>query len=135
MAEFVTIRTFSNPVEANIVKTKLQDADIYCHLLGEHTVSANPLLSHAVGGIKLQVREEDAEEAEAILGPSLTEYKEQLKCIYCGSHDVDFVSSRKRPAWMKVLTILALGIPLFWQKIYYCNSCGREFDLKEMESR
>ncbi len=56
----VTLRTFDNYFLANITLTRLQNAGINCFLKDEHTVTMDPILSNAIGGIKLVVKEEDA---------------------------------------------------------------------------
>ena len=52
--DIVTIRTFDNYFNANIILTKLQDAGIECYLHDEFIATIDP-----VGGIKLVVRKED----------------------------------------------------------------------------
>jgi len=46
---------------------RLTDEYINCHLQDEYTVTIDPLLSNAVGGIKLMVAETQAERALEIL--------------------------------------------------------------------
>jgi len=59
----VTIKTFSDPHEANICKSSLESEGISCFLNNETLIGSNPLLSNAVGGYKLKCKEEDAEKA------------------------------------------------------------------------
>ena len=63
----IIIRTYTYHSEAIIEKAKLESAGIYCSLKDENMVMINPFYSNAVGGIKLIVREEDAETALKIL--------------------------------------------------------------------
>lgn len=65
--KLVTIGRFSQPLEAWLAKTKLESEGIECFLMDEHIVTMNWLYSNAVGGVKLKVREEDAEKAKRIL--------------------------------------------------------------------
>jgi hypothetical protein len=65
--ELITICTFLNPPEANIAKGALESAGIECFLSDDNIVQVNWLLSTAVGNVKLQVRQEDAEAALQIL--------------------------------------------------------------------
>ncbi len=53
--EFVQIRSFDNYILAHITLTMLQDSGINCHLQDEYTITIDPLLSPALGGIKLMV--------------------------------------------------------------------------------
>lgn len=64
---FVQIATFNYPHEMYILKTKLESEGIECNEYDGNTVSANPLLSNAIGGVKLMVKEEDAERAIKIM--------------------------------------------------------------------
>ena len=63
----ITIKTFSDPHEANICKSHLESEGISCFLNNETIIGANPLLSNAVGGYQLQCKEEDAEKALTII--------------------------------------------------------------------
>ena len=69
----VIIRTFQNYFSAHIALTKLRDAGINCFLKDEFTVTVDPILSNAVGGIKLVVVNEQAEEAIELLKEVLQE--------------------------------------------------------------
>ena len=45
----------------------LQDAGIHCHLYDEYTITLDPFLSPAIGGMKLMVLEEDVLSAMELL--------------------------------------------------------------------
>ena len=64
---FVIIRRYDNYVPAHIDMGLLQEEGINCWLKDENTVTIDPLLSIAVGGIKLMVAEVQAERALEIL--------------------------------------------------------------------
>jgi hypothetical protein len=64
---FVQIRSFDNYVYAHISMTMLQDAGINCHLKDEHTVTLDPFLSPALGGMKLMVYPSQVERAVELL--------------------------------------------------------------------
>jgi hypothetical protein len=55
MTNFIQIRSYDNYLSAHIVLARLQDSGINCHLKDEHTLTIDPLLSPALGGIKLMV--------------------------------------------------------------------------------
>jgi hypothetical protein len=57
--ELVTIQSFDNFFSANIQLTRLRAVGIECYLKDEYTVTIDPLLSNAIGGIKLVVRKTD----------------------------------------------------------------------------
>jgi hypothetical protein len=63
----VTIATFDQAAQARLAQNALQEAGIQAAVSDEAIVAMDWLLSNAVGGIKVQVREEDAERAVAVL--------------------------------------------------------------------
>jgi len=64
---FVLLATFDNYIPAHIALGKLKDEFINCYLQDEYTVTIDPLLSNAIGGIKLMVAVSQAERALDIL--------------------------------------------------------------------
>ncbi len=67
MSELVTIRTFVYPHDLHLVKVYLESRGIECFVKDEFIVQAYHLFSPAVGGIKLQVWQQDLERATEIL--------------------------------------------------------------------
>ncbi len=65
--DFVTLRTFDNPVAAHMARNRLADAGVRAFLANEGFVSTAWHLSNAAGGIRLQVGAEDAPRAAALL--------------------------------------------------------------------
>lgn len=65
--KFIQLRSFDNYFEAHIVMGSLQDQNITCWLKDEYSVTIDPLLLNAIGGIKLMVPEAQAERAWTIL--------------------------------------------------------------------
>ncbi len=63
----VTISTFDNLADAHIAKGRLEAEGIQAKLADAHLVQTDWLYSAALGGIKLQVDEKDAEQARRIL--------------------------------------------------------------------
>ncbi len=63
----VTVATFSNAFNMHVIKGRLETEGIPAFAKDEHTVTANAFYAGALGGIKLQVREEDATDAQRIL--------------------------------------------------------------------
>jgi hypothetical protein len=63
MADVVTIASFVEPLEAEMAKLRLESAGIDVFLSGENARIMEP----GLGPLQLQVSEEDAEDARAIL--------------------------------------------------------------------
>ena len=64
---FVLIYSFDNYIKAHIAMGVLKEQGIDCWLKDENVVTIDPLLSNAVGGIKLMVAKEQAQQAIDIL--------------------------------------------------------------------
>jgi hypothetical protein len=67
LGRLVTLETYMNAMQAHLVKNQLQAMGIRCVLADEFAVSMTWHLSNAIGGIKVQVAEEDLERAEEVL--------------------------------------------------------------------
>lgn len=143
MADLITLRSYDNYITANIVKSKLEAEGVLCVLKDEHTVAMQWVWSHAIGGIKLQVAEQDEEKALHILETTEEEARlesetpgfwdedtEQLDpnnkiCIHCGSKNTRKVDFNKGPTF---LSWLLLGFPLLFRSDkWHCFHCGEEF--------
>lgn len=67
MNQYSTIKIFSFPSEAYVLKSKLESEGVDCFLKDELTIQANPFYSNAIGGVKLQVKTSDFFLAEKIM--------------------------------------------------------------------
>ena len=63
----VTIAVFHSQPEFLLARTRLESADIECFAYDENMLRIGGWHSHAFGGIRLQVRESEAQDARAIL--------------------------------------------------------------------
>lgn len=63
----VTVANFSLPQDAYVLKSRLEAEDIPFYMKDELTVQTDNFLSNAIGGVKLQVREEDVNRIMPIL--------------------------------------------------------------------
>jgi hypothetical protein len=63
----ITIATFFNEMEFLLARSRLESAGIECVAIDEHMLRISGWHSHILGGIKLQVAESDARDAQAIL--------------------------------------------------------------------
>jgi hypothetical protein len=64
---FIELCSFDNYVTANIVLGMLQASGINCHLKDEYTVTIDPFLSPALGGMKIMVYEEQYQRAAELI--------------------------------------------------------------------
>ena len=65
--DLVSLRDNLEPVEAQILKARLEADGISAYLHGEQHVQADWTIAIALGGVRLQVRSRDCEAAKAIL--------------------------------------------------------------------
>ena len=64
---YVTVLTFTYSHEVAIVRGRLESEGINCFVQDELTIQVHPFYSNAIGGVKLQVREQDLEQTIEIL--------------------------------------------------------------------
>lgn len=67
MKNLITLTVFEYPFQAQVIKSKLESEDIYVFLKDELTIQIDNFLSNAIGGVKLQVYENDVEKSLEIL--------------------------------------------------------------------
>lgn len=129
---FVPLRTFDNYIEANIVLGMLMAADINCHLKDENTVTIDPLLSPALGGIKLMVYYQQMERAWELLEAAEQQYLKNIACPVCKTHNLKLVSVTKKYACKlsALINMLLSGQSVEIVKLYQCTNCG--YDFKEL---
>lgn len=123
--KMVTISSYSTPYEANMVKSQLESAGIPVFIADEYTIGMNWLYSNALGGVKVQVSESLASEAQEFLAYEVdipkTHDLDNATCPQCGSKNTgDFLDKRR-----SLLTWALLGIPLFLPaKKKKCSDCN-----------
>ena len=156
--KFITVLTCTFGYEVAVIRGRLESEGITCFVKDELTVQVNPLYSNAIGGVKLQVKESDLNQAIEILketgyikdkdiqqskeSPHLEDSeKEQpqrdgmsVSCPICNSTEV---VKTKKTGWVFLFTSL-LTVPLFGvfspilKTTYYCFNCKQEFKQKRM---
>ena len=107
----------------------LEEAGIRCWLKDENTVTIDPILTNAVGGIKLMVVESQAERAASILREVDNSRKAAHPCPHCGSQQVEQVSTpRKASNWLSALLgLFVTSYAMPGDLVYHCFSCGHEW--------
>jgi ribosomal protein L37AE/L43A len=130
--EYVQLRSFNNYIEANIVLSMLQAANINCHLKDEHTLTIDPLLSPALGGMKLMVHHAQAERAWDLIDEAEARYLRNFACPVCHAHALKAISVHKEYKCRlgALVSMLLNGRSVEYGKIYQCQKCG--YDFKEL---
>jgi predicted RNA-binding Zn-ribbon protein involved in translation (DUF1610 family) len=130
---FVLLQSYDNYVSAHIAMGRLEEDGINCWLKDENTVTIDPILSNAIGGIKLMVESTQAERAAGILKEIELQHKATITCPQCGSHNIELVSTpRKTSNWiMAIFGFLFTNYALSAEKVNHCFDCGNEFEPTE----
>lgn len=78
----MTIASFQDYVQASIAKSKLDSAGIDCWMADDIFITLQWSLSRALGGVKLRVREHDAQEARLVLEETVVNrrFPKRLPC-------------------------------------------------------
>jgi Putative prokaryotic signal transducing protein len=127
---FVQISSFDNYINANMQLALLQEEGINCYLKDEYTVTLDPLLSPAIGGMKLMVYEEQSQRAKEIIDEADKEFLLNVNCAVCGKNTLELITEIKKPAGLlqTISFLLINGQAQEVKKYYHCNSCGSNFD-------
>ncbi len=109
---------------------RLEEEHIRAYLQDEHTVTIDPILSNAVGGIKLMVHHEQLPRALELVNGYETVYKQAVACPKCQSHNVHFVTDSRNPMnWLTAIFSWLFGnYALSVKNVYRCFDCDFEFE-------
>lgn len=130
MSDLVKFKFYETALEANRDKQILAENDIQSFIANEQTIQSDWLLSQALGGIQLQVFENDFENAEKIL----TDYHENNKFSLEVEHTVenpkfDFVCPKcgSNHIYRDDSSTSFFGISLLSSHKFVCYYCENEF--------
>src|SRR6218665_3737447 len=124
--KFVPLRSYDNYVPAHIDMGLLKEEGIESWLKDEHSVTINPVLTNAVGGIKLMVDALQAEQADKILTQRQQEWQ---TCPNCGSREFLSKEMISEPSsWLESILVFFFGKSFLGKEnVYYCLGCNHEF--------
>ena len=133
---FVTVAKFQYSAEAEIIKGRLESDGIQVFLKDNITIDTDPLVSNAIGGIKLNVLAKDEDQAKAILKSinaySLNDQGEPIHCPNCGENHIELYSTiNSFKSKVSFLIGLITGtLPFSTRYQYKCEDCKTEFPVK-----
>ncbi|MBA2329641.1 MAG: DUF2007 domain-containing protein [Flavisolibacter sp.] len=127
---FISIQSYSNYIDAHIVMGQLEEQGIVCWLKDEYTLTIDPILTNALGGIKLMVAENQVQRALDLLEAQSREVHKTQVCPKCSSFDVDMISSnRSARNWFTAISGFLLGdYAIGGKKVFHCFNCGLEWN-------
>jgi predicted RNA-binding Zn-ribbon protein involved in translation (DUF1610 family) len=131
--DYVPVGVYDNYISAHIVKGRLEEEGIFSWLKDENTVTIDPILTNAVGGIKVMVNIEDAERAAGILRVIKNEQQAANPCPRCNSLNIELVSTpRKASNWISaIIGLLLTNYAPKIDMVYHCFDCGHEYPADE----
>jgi hypothetical protein len=126
--KFIPVKTFDSYVTANIWLGRLQEENIVCYLQDEYSVTINPALSNAVGGIKLCVTPAQMERCRELI--CKFEAENALVCPDCSSPEIIFVTRNifGNNTFLKLVADFFKLRPTGTKDGYHCSNCGSLFD-------
>lgn len=137
----IVYSTYYNPIEANIIKARLEDSGFSCFLADENVSTIQPLYNQAIGGVKLVIFERDVDQINGLLAEDNSDLlddgeesenhsEEKIHCEVCGSDHVGYgMATKKKFSWWVILISVLIGIfiPFKGNKCHHCYNCGHEF--------
>src|SRR5437868_2168085 len=114
----VTVASFASPVEASLARNRLEEAGLWAVLTDELTVSMDWGLDNAVGGIKLQVAEPDAEAARSVLEAPVEDAADEPPAGPEDADEPEPVLTRREQDADRAFRGVLLGILFFPLQIY-----------------
>ena len=129
---YIELRSFDNYIEAHIVLNMLQHANINCHLKDEHIITIDPLLSPALGGMKLMVFHGHVERAWDMMDNAEQEYLKGIRCPVCKTHNLkkEVITKKHTCRLVALASMLLNGRSVELTQVYRCANCG--YDFKEL---
>ncbi len=140
--KYVSIAKYSESFQANIAKSRLENAGIHCIINNENLINTVWLSSEVVGGLELLVFEDDAEKAKELLDVSFdidenTEFVQEengtgsnISNIFCPKCGSATVIQTDRPDFFSFFMNF-----LFFKKsdkiitLCECSKCGNKWKL------
>lgn len=132
----VLIATYTYSSEALIVKGKLESEGIVVYMFDNVTIDTDPLVSNAIGGVKLLVDKENEEKAIEILNQiskySMSNNGTLIKCPYCREQKAQMITSlsNAKSIFAFITSLFFAVLPFYTKYTYKCNNCNKEFNIK-----
>lgn len=122
--EYTILAVFEYSTEAQVVKSKLDSENISTMLMDEKTIDSDPLLSQAIGGVKLLVHNDDLGKASTIYNEIRTYEKDNngnaINCPNCNSQKILVAEAQRK-------TFFFMLFPFFESRKLICNDCKTVF--------
>ena len=118
--QFYILGSFEYVADVQVIKSKLESEGIPVFLRDENTLNMDPLISSAIGGVKLSVYSKDKERAQEIYNEirpyAIDDSGLPVMCPNCKASRSEVYYSRK--------SLLHKLFPFLEEKKYKCTKCG-----------
>lgn len=136
---WVTIDRFRDLSAAIVARSALEAAGVRCFLRDENTVRLDWQVSNFIGGMRLQVLQQDEAAAVEVLrdltladDAEVAEGEDALQSDYCPKCGSANVSRAARRRGIALASMVFFGLPLpRGRKTWKCEVCGTEWDDQE----
>ena len=121
---YSVLAVFEYSTEAQLIKSKLDSENIRTMLMDEKTIDSDPLISQAIGGVKLLVHNNDMNEATKVYNRVREYVKDKngdpMTCPNCASQKILFSDLERR-------NLFFMLFPFFERTRFICNVCKTIF--------
>ena len=135
----ITISTSTNPIEAQIIRGRLEAEGIPAFVIFEHHIWAEWWLSNAIGGVRVQVPPEFYNQAQTViqninsgcyeLTPENITWSTPTRCPKCNSSNITPILWRRKVALVMAIII---HLPLHHtQHLMHCEGCSNKWIARE----
>lgn len=118
------LAVFEYSTEAHVTKSKLDSEGLQTLLMDEKTIDTDPLVSNAIGGVKLLVHNNDFEKAATIYNEIRAYQKDKngnaISCPKCSSKRILIAPIQRK-------NVFFMLFPFFEKTRHICNDCKTIF--------
>lgn len=123
-SNYKILAVFEYSTEAHVTKSRLDADGFKTMLMDEKTIDSDPLISNAIGGVKLLVHQNDFEKAAKIYTEIRTYQKDKngnnLFCTNCNSNRILIAPLQRK-------NVFYMLFPFFEKTKHLCNDCKTVF--------
>ena len=118
------LAVFEYSTEAHVTKSKLDSEGLQTMLMDEKTIDTDPLVSNAIGGVKLLVHKDDFDKAANIYNEIRVYQKDKngnaIFCPKCNSNKILIAPIQRK-------NLFYMLFPFFEKTRHICNDCKTIF--------
>ncbi len=125
--EWILYDSYSDYFKANVMLHKLHSYGLDTMLKDENTVTMDPMLGNAIGGIKLMVLKVDTDKIIELNKQWAEEAKANIVCPKCNSSAIVTITEPKPQNWLFAIFTTILTSFAVAATCSKCENCGHQF--------